>query len=522
MHGVNCLIWLSARSETRFPGKAFSGFSPRRLTRRKPQREHRTLKTATRPVRCVAGLTQNTHLSELRVRNFALVDEQYVHFHPGLNVITGQSGSGKSVLLDAISQLCGAPAREESIRTGEECAVIEGTFRVSDDKITQVSAVLAKYGLLLPAVFSPSESKDFNSSGSVGYKGNDTRVLNCEDTSSEAMVVLNVERQLMFLNDKFVLSSSSLTRDVSSPSLQVPKRLRSICRVNGTNVPLKALRELSDTLVDFNGQGSTRDIAGEDEQLQLLDSLGGTSGLRTEFERRATELSAFRTELMSLVDMSAGDHDELISLIDTVQSVSPFAGEDLRLKAELRSMESARLTVAKCGELMDVLGGKGKNGTADTGVGVRGTLSDAVVRIKGLQSAARRTGSSASTDVAQDELKDPTEEYHDETQRRSTLYDGNGAALAGLEEALQNCHEAAFLVREAQARIEDYVTFLQPDHLRQEECTSRLKELQRLCRTIGVSNVEQACAAAEVKNSQVDSPGLKVARVHLREGIVRF
>ena len=94
MHGVNCFICLSGRSETRFPGKAFSGFSPRRLTRRKPQREHRTLKTATRPVRCVAGLTQNTHLSELRVRNFALVDEQYVHFHPGLNVITGQSGSG--------------------------------------------------------------------------------------------------------------------------------------------------------------------------------------------------------------------------------------------------------------------------------------------------------------------------------------------------------------------------------------------------------------------------------------------
>ena len=133
---------------------------------------------------------------------------------------------------------------------------------------------------------------------------------------------------------------------------------------------------------------------------------------------------------MFLVDMSAGDHDELISLIDTVQSVSPFVGEDLRLKAELRSMESARLTVAKCGELMDVLGGKGKMGQLIL-VLESGVLSaDAVVRIKGLQSAARRTGSSASTDVAQDELKDPTEEYHDETQRRSTLY-GNGAAFGG-------------------------------------------------------------------------------------------
>ena len=129
MHGVNCLIWLSARSETRFPGKAFSGFSPRRLTRRKPQREHRTLKTATRPVRCVAGLTQNTHLSELRVRNFALVDEQYVHFHPGLNVIHRAVRKRQiRIARCCLSQLCGAPAREESIRTGEECAVIEGTL----------------------------------------------------------------------------------------------------------------------------------------------------------------------------------------------------------------------------------------------------------------------------------------------------------------------------------------------------------------------------------------------------------
>lgn len=511
MHGRNCLVCFSARPETRFTRKAFSGSSPRRLTCRKPHLEHRTFKTATRPVRCVAGLTQNTHLSELRVRNFALIDEQCVHFHPGLNIITGQSGSGKSVMLDAISQLCGAPAREESIRTGEECAVIEGTFRVGGDKITQVSAVLAKYGLLLPAVFSSSEHKDFHTSRSVGYEGDDTRVMNCENTSSGTMVVLHVERQLVFL-------SSSFTKDVSSPSLQVPKRLRSVCRVNGTNVPLKALRELSGTLVDFNGQGSASDIAGEDAQLQLLDSLGGTSGLRTEFERSAAELSAFRTELVSLVDISAGERDELNLLIDTVQSVSPFAGEDLRLKAELRSMENARLTAVMCGELIDVLEGKGNNRTADAGGGVRSTLSDAVVRIKSLQSAVRRTGSSASTDVAQDELKDPAEDDRDETERRSNLDDGNVAAIAGLEEALRNCHEADVLVREAQARIEEYVTFLQADHLRQEECTSRLKELQRLCRSIGVSNVEQACAAAEVRNSQTDSPGLKVACVQPSRG----
>jgi len=52
-----------------------------------------------------------TYIRELRIRDFALVEEQRVSLHPGLNVITGQSGSGKSVLLEAISQLCGRARR---------------------------------------------------------------------------------------------------------------------------------------------------------------------------------------------------------------------------------------------------------------------------------------------------------------------------------------------------------------------------------------------------------------------------
>ena len=52
-----------------------------------------------------------TYLEKLVITDFALVREQTVEFHPGLNVITGKSGSGKSVLLDAISQICGSPAR---------------------------------------------------------------------------------------------------------------------------------------------------------------------------------------------------------------------------------------------------------------------------------------------------------------------------------------------------------------------------------------------------------------------------
>ena len=70
------------------------------------------------------GEDEWTYLQRLKITNFALVSEQTVEFERGLNVITGKSGSGKSVLLDAIAQICGSPAREESIRANADLSLI--------------------------------------------------------------------------------------------------------------------------------------------------------------------------------------------------------------------------------------------------------------------------------------------------------------------------------------------------------------------------------------------------------------
>jgi len=63
---------------------------------------------------------EQTHLQRLHLKDFALVSQQTIHFSPGLNVITGKSGSGKSVLLSAIDQITGAAGREDSIRVPGE------------------------------------------------------------------------------------------------------------------------------------------------------------------------------------------------------------------------------------------------------------------------------------------------------------------------------------------------------------------------------------------------------------------
>src|SRR5829696_6088437 len=69
-------------------------------------------------------------LSELRIRNFALIDELAVRLGPGLNVLSGETGAGKSIIVGALSLLLGERASAEVVRSGAERASVEGVFDV--------------------------------------------------------------------------------------------------------------------------------------------------------------------------------------------------------------------------------------------------------------------------------------------------------------------------------------------------------------------------------------------------------
>ncbi len=84
-------------------------------------------------------------LVELTVENYAVVDRLRVRFHTGLNLLTGETGSGKSIVVDALGLLLGSRASAEMIRSGEERARVAGIFEVSDDRA--VRAALDQAGL---------------------------------------------------------------------------------------------------------------------------------------------------------------------------------------------------------------------------------------------------------------------------------------------------------------------------------------------------------------------------------------
>ena len=94
-------------------------------------------------------------LLELSIRNFAIVDQVTLRWAPGLNVLTGETGAGKSILIDAVSALMGSRMGADWVRTGADRALIEGVFELpaeacdatSDDR-PSLAAFLAEYDLL--------------------------------------------------------------------------------------------------------------------------------------------------------------------------------------------------------------------------------------------------------------------------------------------------------------------------------------------------------------------------------------
>ena len=72
-------------------------------------------------------------LKEIRIQNFAIIENLLVNFETGLNVLTGETGAGKSIIIDALNLLLGGRADTDSIRTGETTAFVEGIFQISNE-----------------------------------------------------------------------------------------------------------------------------------------------------------------------------------------------------------------------------------------------------------------------------------------------------------------------------------------------------------------------------------------------------
>lgn len=225
-------------------------------------------------------------LLDLDIRDLAIIDHLSLGLGPGFNVITGETGAGKSIVIDAVGLLLGQRADATVVRAGAGRAVVSGTFDPASAR-GRVEAILATYGVELEP--------------------------------GEVLI---------------------LGREVHAAG-------RSLARVNGRPVPVKALADIGWLLVDIHGQSDAASLMREAEHMGLLDRYARLDGRRGAL---AAEVAAWREverELATLAEDEAAlkRRAELLSFaVEEIAAASLRAGEEAELLGErVRQANGARL-----------------------------------------------------------------------------------------------------------------------------------------------------------------------------------
>eukprot|EP00208_Stichococcus_sp_RCC1054_P006404 CAMPEP_0206146770 /NCGR_PEP_ID=MMETSP1473-20131121/31382_1 /ASSEMBLY_ACC=CAM_ASM_001109 /TAXON_ID=1461547 /ORGANISM="Stichococcus sp, Strain RCC1054" /LENGTH=304 /DNA_ID=CAMNT_0053543455 /DNA_START=162 /DNA_END=1073 /DNA_ORIENTATION=+ len=216
------------------------------------------------------AMSNITFLRQLDIRDLALISHQRITLRPGLNVISGESGAGKSVLIQALGAVLGAPAVEDCVRAGApaHAAVIEGTLQLSPAAEVATSKLLDS--LKLPRRAFPV----------VGA-----------DSAAE----LHIRREIR----------------------QEGGAMRSKCVVNGAHTSLRVVRELANLLVDVNGQNAALSLRDSDTQTALLDRIAGTTAAAAAFGQKLQRRRDLRSQLAAINELGDENRrEELQALVD--------------------------------------------------------------------------------------------------------------------------------------------------------------------------------------------------------------
>src|SRR6059058_4787830 len=240
-------------------------------------------------------------LTELRVRDLAVIADVTLPLAPGLNVLTGETGAGKSMLVDALALLLGERASSDVVRPGAEKTVIEGAFEFAPAALSR----------LLPPF------------AALGVEVDEGRLV--------------------------------LKRDISAEG-------RSRAWVNGSPTTVSVLAQLGALLVDLHGQHETQSLLRPDAQRDMLDAYADAALERTavrdaherlhELERREEELTARREDVRRKADY-------LRHVVEEIERAAPQAGEVESLEVEAKRLahadELGRLS-RELGQALDTAG----------------------------------------------------------------------------------------------------------------------------------------------------------------------
>jgi DNA repair protein RecN (Recombination protein N) len=266
-------------------------------------------------------------LSELRIRNFALIDQLTVRLGPGLNVLTGETGAGKSIIVGALSLLLGERASADVVRTGADRASVEGVFELDDHP--EVLRWLEEQGL----------------------------------EPEEGLLILRRE---------------------------VAVEGRNRAWINGSPTTATLLGELGAALVNLHGQHEHQTLLRREEQRAILDAYADNAALVERVRESHAALREVRREIEELEQRrrdAAARADFLRFQVDEIDAAKLRAGEEAQMEDEERRLSHSEELQAIAGSLTQALSSADRSILSQLG-SLRRTV-DQLVRIDSAQEPSR-------------------------------------------------------------------------------------------------------------------------------------
>jgi len=297
-------------------------------------------------------------LAELRIRDFAIIDELQLAFTPGFLVLTGETGAGKSIIVDAVDLVLGGRSDSTVVRAGADRAIIEATFRLNTAQQTAIDPILKREEL----------------------EGDDP--------------------DLLLLGREVRLNG------------------RSVSRVNGRRVTLALLREVAEGLVDIHGQSEHLSLLRVHEHVNLLDRYAELWSLRaqvTELVRQAREVRRELADLLRSEQELAHRADLLQFQINEIDAAALETGEEQELLEERLRLTNAEQLAELSGDGLRALeAGEGEIPAALDLLGAALRALESLSRIDPAMEPLLRAAESANYQV--EELIRSLSEYQEQVE----------------------------------------------------------------------------------------------------------
>jgi DNA repair protein RecN (Recombination protein N) len=222
-------------------------------------------------------------LTELRIDNFAIIQKLELEFKPGLITFTGETGAGKSIILDAITAVVGGRTDATMIRAGTERASVEATFHLSEANRKPINEIL--------------------------------------------------EREELLDDPNYITLSRELRREG-----------RNIARINGRTAGLNLVREIGAFLIDIHGQSEHLSLLNVRQHIHLLDRFASNDTALSEYRKIYETLTGIRRELTQLrqTELDAEQRTDLLTYqLQEIESAHLRPGEEPELRQERERLANA-------------------------------------------------------------------------------------------------------------------------------------------------------------------------------------